>query len=243
MFEDAILRPAPVRGWAVTLGFAGQLAVIGSVLVAPLIWPQLLPRAETITSIFAPGPPMAEVRETPVTHVRPTKPWVREGATFYRPVQVPSTTVTLDAPPEQGPTVIGAGDNVDPGKFTSVFDAFLAPAGAKRIPEATAVPVAPAPAAVQQIRMSGPIQEGRLVHRVDPMYPPIAQKMRISGTVELNGVIGTDGRIRELRVAHGHPLLVAAALDAVRQWVYKPTLLGGNPVEVITTITAVFRLN
>ena len=67
--------------------------------------------------------------------------------------------------------------------------------------------------------------------------------MRIAGVVELAGVIGAEGRIRELQVTSGHPLLVQAALDAVRQWVYRPTLLSGRPVEVITTIRVVFRLN
>jgi protein TonB len=91
--------------------------------------------------------------------------------------------------------------------------------------------------------VGGPVQAARLVHRVDPAYPPLARQTRIAGTVELNGVIGTDGRIRELHVNSGHPFLAPAALEAVRQWVYQPTLLGGDPVEVITTITVVFRLN
>jgi protein TonB len=67
--------------------------------------------------------------------------------------------------------------------------------------------------------------------------------MRISGAVELTGVIGVDGHIRELQIVHGHPLLARAALDAVRQWVYEPTLLDGEPVEVIAPITVNFRLN
>jgi protein TonB len=83
----------------------------------------------------------------------------------------------------------------------------------------------------------------QLLHRVEPVYPPLARQTRISGTVELTGVVGTNGRIRELRVVSGHPFLAAAALEAVRQWVYEPTLLNGEPVEVIAPITVNFRLN
>jgi protein TonB len=99
-----------------------------------------------------------------------------------------------------------------------------------------------APAAPKAIRVSGPVEAALLIHRVDPVYPKLAQQIRVSGTVELNGIVGADGHIRELHAASGHPLLVPAALDAVRQWVYRPTLLHGQPVEVITTITVIFRL-
>jgi protein TonB len=67
--------------------------------------------------------------------------------------------------------------------------------------------------------------------------------MRVSGTVELVGVIATGGRIRELKLLSGNPLLAPAALEAVRQWVYEPTLLNGEPVELIATISVIFRLN
>ena len=78
---------------------------------------------------------------------------------------------------------------------------------------------------------------------MEPVYPPLARAARISGAVELTGVIATDGRIRELRVVSGHPLLAKAALEAVRQWVYEPTVLNGEPVEVIAPITVHFQLN
>ena len=67
--------------------------------------------------------------------------------------------------------------------------------------------------------------------------------MRVSGVVELMGIIATDGRIRELKLLSGNPLLAPAALEAVRQWVYEPTLLNGEPVELIATISVIFRLN
>jgi periplasmic protein TonB len=82
-----------------------------------------------------------------------------------------------------------------------------------------------------------------LINRVQPMYPPLARQTRISGTVRLHAIIAKDGTVKELEVISGHPLLVQAALDAVRQWRYRPTLLNGEPVEVDTTIDVIFSLN
>ena len=81
------------------------------------------------------------------------------------------------------------------------------------------------------------------VHRVDPIYPPLAKQARVSGVVELMGVLGVDGRIHEVRVLRGHPLLVRAAIEAVLQWTYKPTVLNGQAVEVSAPITVNFILN
>jgi protein TonB len=75
------------------------------------------------------------------------------------------------------------------------------------------------------------------------MYPPLARQTRISGTVRLHAIIGKNGAVQQLEVISGHPLLVQAALDAVRQWRYRPTLLNGEPVEVDTTIDVIFSLN
>jgi protein TonB len=87
------------------------------------------------------------------------------------------------------------------------------------------------------------VKEAVVVRRVEPVYPDLARRARISGEVQLEGVIGTDGRIRELKVLSGHPLLTKAALDAVSQWLYRPTTLNGEAVEVIAPITVTFRLN
>jgi protein TonB len=81
------------------------------------------------------------------------------------------------------------------------------------------------------------------VNRITPIYPPLARQTRISGTVRLHAIISKDGSIQQLEVMSGHPLLQQAALDAVRQWRYQPTLLNGEPVEVDTTIDVIFSLN
>jgi protein TonB len=83
----------------------------------------------------------------------------------------------------------------------------------------------------------------KLVKQVIPAYPPLARSARISGVVHLLGIIGKDGTIRNLQLIDGHPLLARAALDAVSRWIYKPTLLSGEPVEVICPIDVTFTLD
>ncbi len=96
--------------------------------------------------------------------------------------------------------------------------------------------------APQRIRVGGNVQQANLITKVNPVYPPLAKQAGIQGTVTFTTVIGRDGTMQNIEVVSGHPLLVPAALDAVKQWVYKPTLLNGSPVEVITQIDVNFTL-
>ncbi len=95
----------------------------------------------------------------------------------------------------------------------------------------------------QSIRVGGNVAAASLIRQVKPTYPPLAKQARIQGTVRFNAVIAKDGTIQNLSVVSGHPMLVQSALEAVKQWLYKPTLLNGEPVEVITTIDVNFTLN
>jgi len=105
----------------------------------------------------------------------------------------------------------------------------------------TPPPPKPRPA-LHRIHSGGEVERALLVHRVEPRYPALARQMRLEGTVRLHAIIGIDGAVRELEVESGHPLLANAALEAVRQWRYRPTRLNGEPVEVETTITVIFEL-
>jgi protein TonB len=87
------------------------------------------------------------------------------------------------------------------------------------------------------------VQAARLVNQPKPSYPPLARQARIQGVVRFNAVIGRDGSIQNLTLVSGHPLLVPSATEAVRQWRYQPTLLNGDPVEVVTTIDVNFTLS
>jgi protein TonB len=94
-----------------------------------------------------------------------------------------------------------------------------------------------------RIRVGGNVQQIKLVSQPRPVYPPEAKQAHIQGVVQLSAIIAKDGTIQHLEVISGHPLLVPAAMDAVRQWVYQPTLLNGQPVEVVTQIDVNFTLS
>jgi protein TonB len=95
---------------------------------------------------------------------------------------------------------------------------------------------------IQRLRVGGNVQEAKLTKKVVPAYPALARSARISGVVRFNAVIGIDGHIQNLQLVSGHPLLVPAAQAAVSQWVYQPTLLNTEPVEVMTQIDVNFTL-
>jgi TonB family protein len=96
---------------------------------------------------------------------------------------------------------------------------------------------------VTRIRVGGGVQQENLIHKIDPVYPPLAYQARIQGTVRFTAIIGRDGRIENLQLVSGHPLLVQAAREAVSQWEYRPTLLNGSPVEVVTQVDVNFTLS
>jgi periplasmic protein TonB len=110
-------------------------------------------------------------------------------------------------------------------------------------PGAAAPADASGPMPPSRIRIGGNVQSTKLISQVRPIYPADAKEQRIQGKVSLLAIIGKDGTIQNLTVAQGHPLLVPAALEAVKQWIYKPTLLNGEPVEVVTTIDVNFTLS
>jgi len=95
----------------------------------------------------------------------------------------------------------------------------------------------------QRIRVGGNVQQAKLVRQPHPVYPPLAKQARIQGVVKLSAIIARDGTIQHLEVISGHPLLIPSALEAVKQWVYQPTLLNGEPVEVVTQIDVNFTLS
>jgi bla regulator protein blaR1 len=92
------------------------------------------------------------------------------------------------------------------------------------------------------IRVEGSVQQAKLLTQTPPVYPPLARQAQISGVVRLSVVIAPDGTVRNIQVMSGHPLLVPAAIDAVRNWVYEKTLLNGQPVEVVTPVNVTFNV-
>jgi protein TonB len=142
----------------------------------------------------------------------------------------------------------------DPDLGVAFSNAAASPDGSQGITlriRVNGAPVVPAPAPLLAaspnvpgaLRMGSNVQSAALVNKVTPAYPPLAKAARIQGTVSFNALIGTDGAIKDLTLISGHPLLIPAATEAVKQWVYKPTLLNGQPVEVQTQIDVSFTLS
>ena len=111
---------------------------------------------------------------------------------------------------------------------------FLITCASLAAPQETASP--------QRVRVSDDVMRGVLVKKVDPVYPPLARQARIQGTVVLKALINTSGDVYNLQLVSGHPMLAPAAVEAVKQWKYKPYLLNGEAVEVETTVQVIFKL-
>jgi periplasmic protein TonB len=254
MFETATLSygPPSKRVWATAMGFTGQAVLIGCAVLAPLISPQTLGRAFLVTTLVTPGAPPPP----PGPRIVPRSPHAVATQIFRNlltePVNIPRiAAILVDDPPEavgdgpgvQGGVPGGVRDGVQNGLVSSILNEGARPVPVVHLPEtverevAKAPPVPVKPPRITQLRMATPIL------KVEPVYPPLAKQARVSGVVELLGVLGTDGRIHELKVLRGHPLLINAALDAVRQWIFAPTLLNGQAVEVAAPITVNFILN
>jgi protein TonB len=167
---------------------------------------------------------------------------------FASPARIPARVAMIEDAPAAN-YVIGApsGDARGPergvpGALFSDLPASVVRAEPPLAP--AAAPVRPAPAEeAKRYRQGGQVQPGRLLRKVQPVYPALARATRASGTVQLEGVVGTDGRVRELKVVSGNPLLVRAAMDAVAQWLYEPSRLNGDLIEVVALITVTFTLN
>jgi protein TonB len=138
-----------------------------------------------------------------------------------------------EAEPDMAGASGGVPGGVAGGSLGGVMGGIIGSGGAPPPPKPTA----------SRIRQGGSVQAALLVNKVQPVYPPLARQTRISGTVRLHAIISKSGSVESLEVLSGHPLLVRAAMDAVQQWKYKPTLLNGEPVEVDTTIDVIFSLN
>jgi protein TonB len=254
MFETAILSPGQSgkRFWTTAMGFTGQALMVACALLVPIISPQALPRVTWLMPIAPPGrpappPPVGAEVQHRIERVIPSQ--VRPTGIFA-PVNIPpraATIVDVEMPAvDSGPYVPGSVPGSGSGGggiaygitdlVTRMIPVIKPPEPVKRDP-ASAPAAHVATPRITSLRMATPI------HRVDPVYPPLAKQARVSGVVELLGVLGTDGRIHELKVLRGHPLLVNAAIEAVRQWIYEPTLLNGQAVEVSAPITVNFILN
>ena len=218
------------RRWTAAASFSVQAAIVAAALVIPLLNPQRLPEALVRRPIFVPmsqgeahaQPSHSDIRSNGAVHIQPLV--VNNTSFSFHPAQTQSPgTESTQAPGLRG--VIESGD----GTEHSIMDVLARP-----VP----LPIA----AVHQPRVSV-MMHGNLVHRIEPEYPVIAKQAGIQGTVVIRAFISREGTIERTQLLSGPPLLARAALDAVRQWKYRPYYLNGEPVEVETQITVNFVLN
>jgi protein TonB len=230
-----VSRSSGPRGRLVPVSVALHVVVVGAVVIAPLfavgpLPPPHSPLAYRVTEIVLPKlpPPATGIRRGTAASSTPA---VAQPAPTVAPDSLPAVDVGSAGPVLDPAAASGDGVGVNPG-VPGGFDSF----------GAVQAPAAP-PAATPRMRVGGQIRAPQKIHDVPPVYPAIAQQARVEGLVILDAVIGPDGRVRNVRVLRSVPLLDRAAVDAVRQWVFSPTLLNGTPVEVAMTITVQFRLS
>jgi len=248
MFEHALLQsgPAPERRRAIALAFLGQAGTVAGLIILSVFYADRIVPVHLVQLV---APPLIAMRPLPEVKPQTIPSHSSVTLTSARPSFAITPSVghrfvaDTGAPDLTPPTdiVIGNGTsrNAVPGvDFGGTGIIAAAPPAEPEPVKQPAAKVLSGP-----LRVSEGVATAMLIKKVLPVYPALAKTARISGTVQLNGIIGRDGHIRELQVVSGHPMLVQAALEAVRQWVYRPTLLNNQPVEVQAPIQVNFVLN
>jgi periplasmic protein TonB len=243
MFEEMVVSSPKGKKtnkpWTVILSGVVQATFLAVLILIPLIYTEALPKASLATLLIAPPPPPPPPPPPAATQIVKVKPQVHlmDAGKLVAPKVIPKEVKIIKEEAEQ-PDAMGAvggvPGGVPGGQMGGVIGGVIGGVGA--------APPPPKPTQTR-IRQGGAVQAAMLVNRVQPQYPPLARQTRISGTVRLHAIISKEGSVQQLEVLSGHPLLVQAALDAVRQWKYRPTTLNGEPVEVDTTIDVIFSLN
>src|SRR5579863_735130 len=244
MFEDSLLesggRLKTKRGRTTTFAIILEIGLIGLMVLMPLIFTEALPKQQLMTFLVAPPPPPPPPppAAAPVKIVKVIQTDIVNGQ-LRTPTKIPKKIEMIkedEAPP---PVMAAAGvvggvpGGVPGGSMSGVLGGIV---------NSTAVAV-PKIATPQRVRVSSGVSQGLLVRRVNPTYPPLARQARIQGVVVLQAQISKDGSIENLQLISGHPMLAPAAIEAVKQWKYKPYLLNGEPVEVDTQVQVNFTLS
>jgi protein TonB len=228
---------------AIPCAYIGEVLLVGVMALVPLIYTEGLPKAfwtEVLRAPLAPPPPPSPIG---TRNLRSTRRAARPEEILQAPPVIPlHIAVVHDEPLPPAPslsTPFGVPGGISDGQSGSALDAVMRNILRGATPQP---PQVPKPAQPARIRVGGNVSAARLLYQPKPEYPQLARLTRTEGAVEFEAIIGKDGTIEELKVLSGHPLLVKAALEAVRQWRYQPTLLNGEPIEVVTEITVNFKL-
>ncbi len=244
MFEDSLIesggRLKTKRGLTSLISFIIQIGIICVMVLIPLIFTEALPKQQLMTFLVAPPPPPPPPppAAAPIKIVKQIQTDIVNGQ-LRTPTKIPQKIQMVkedEAPPPvmaSTGVVGGVPGGVPGGSMGGVIGSVL-----------SSTPVAvPKIATPQRVRVSSGVSTGLLVRKVPPAYPPLARQARIQGVVILQAQISKEGNIENLQLISGHPMLAPAAIEAVKQWKYRPYLLNGEPVEVDTQVQVNFTLS
>ncbi len=241
LFEDLLDSDVKVhktkQGYTLPVSIAIHLLVLLAVVIVPLMTAEALPEPTSVVKAFfvepqaAPPPPPPPPPPAPKAQVQP------RAVSTPQPVQENKFTAPIETPDEVKPEEgidLGVEGGV-PGGVEGGVPGGVVGGVVGGLPDAPPPPTA--------VRVGGQIKEPKKLKNVAPVYPDIAKQARVQGIVILECTISPQGKVTDVKILRGIPLLDAAAVDAVKQWVYSPTLLNGVPVPVIMTVTVNFKLS
>jgi len=253
LFADSLLetsrRQRAKRASATVFSFFFQCFLIGVLLLIPLWFTEVLPQQQLLTLLVAPPPPPPP--PPPAAPDSAGRKVVKVASDIMNgqlrtPTAIPKKVQIIkedEAPPPvmaTGGVVGGVPGGIPGGQLGGVIGGIISSTSSVvSVPKLVPAIIAPP---VQRVRVSQGVTKGLLTYRLEPSYPTLARAARIQGIVVLTAIIDKNGNIENLQLVSGHPMLAPAAIDAVKQWRYKPFLLNGQTVEVETTITVVFQL-
>ena len=219
------------------LAYYGQFLLIGVMILVPLIYTDALPKQQLMTFLVAPPPPPPPPpppAATPVKVVKIASELV--NGQLRQPTKIPQKVAIIkeeEAPPDLGAGGVPGGvpGGIPGGAAGGVIGGIISQTA--NLPKV----------AVQRVRVSQGVASGYLIKKVQPNYPPLARQARIQGQVVLHAEISKEGTITNLQLISGHAMLAPAAIEAVKQWRYKPYLLNGEPVAVETEVIVNFSLS
>jgi len=241
LFHDSLIvsgaKPRPRNPWAALGSLAFLTVIVLAAIVIPLLHTDPLPKRETLTMLYLQPPPAAGGNPAKFQGPKPASTNIPTSTGITVPMHK-----TQEAPLSPVGTTGGVAGGVPGGMVGGV------PGGvfSEMLSSAPSVPVlakSPVPMPVKRMRIASRVAEANLIHDVPPQYPPDAGRARIEGTVVLMALIGTDGTVKDVRIESGLPILAQAAINAVKQWRYKPYVIDGEPVEVDSRITINFNLS
>ena len=237
MFEDSLIESSGAlrrrNPWTAAASFAIEALLAGGLVLLPIIYTEALPARQLSNILTEPSPPPGSA---PVAaRAQEVQPRPAADNVVRVPNWIPRQIAMLHDEPASADAA-GAADWAGVPGGTG-------PAPSAVINNVIKLPPAmPNVAAPSKVRVSSGVAQGLLIHQTRPVYPALAMEARIQGTVLLQAVVARDGTVQDLRVVSGHPLLVKAAMDAVKLWRYKPYRLNDQPVEVDTEIIVNFTL-